>query len=227
MSEVTLHERLEDVPEDGDRDGAAYVVIDVILGSTTIVHLLDRGAAEVVPLESEDAAFALRDERDDIVLVGESGGYPIEGFDTGPLPSAIDDHDVADRPVGILTTNGTRAVHRVGTDAEIYVGSTVNAAAVADRLEAAGHDEVHLVAAGRYGDSADEDTVGAELIRDHLRGGGPGDGDLDVYAERVRTSDTAEWLAGDLGVDGAVEHAVSFDATDTVPRLRDGAFVAD
>lgn len=224
MPDVMVSERLEDVDVAGDPDDTAYVMIDVILSSTTIVHLLDCGAEEVVPLEDEEAAFALREERDDVVLVGEQGGYPIEGFDTGPMPSVIDEDTVGSRPVGILTTNGTRAVHRVGTDRDVYVGSTVNAAAVADALRA--HDAVHLVAAGRYGDSADEDTVGAELIRDHIRDAEPTDDVLTEYADRIRASDTARWLDEDLGVGSVVDAATAFDDSTTVPRLRDGGFVA-
>jgi 2-phosphosulfolactate phosphatase len=154
-------DRLEEIPEPVPT--GEFVVVDVIISSTSIVRLLEEGAEYVKPFGDPDAALEFKTATDDALLVGEDGGGPIDGFDLSPLPSIISDADVADRPVGIRTSNGTRAMDRIGHTEGLLVGSTVNAAAVASELTSRATDSL-IVAAGRQGEPTPEDTVGAELI---------------------------------------------------------------
>lgn len=202
---------------------ATYVVIDVIMSSTTIVHLLEQGASYVHPFYDEAEARGFEEQADDAVLVGEDGGDPIEGF-LSPLPTVLRNEDLDGRPVGILTTNGTRAVHRIGQTEDVLVGSTVNAQAAAEELRGVDGD-VYLVAAGRFGREAPEDTVGAELILKHYRGEELDGETRREYEERLRGSDTAEWLT-DLGFSNEIEGVLEFSSSDVVPWMRDGVFVS-
>ncbi|SDE91177.1 2-phosphosulfolactate phosphatase [Halorientalis regularis] len=213
-------DRLEDVPDPAP--DATFVVVDVIISSTSIVRLLEEGARYVRPFADADAARAFEAETEGAVLVGEQGGQPVDGFDCSPLPSLIAERDFTDRPVGILTSNGTRAVHRIGDDADVLIGSTVNAAAVADHLRER-HDDVWLVAAGRQGDRTPEDSAGVELIRHHHTDQAT-NFTPDDLATQVRESGTAEWLQG-LGFENEVEDLCTFDTSSVVPTLRDGRFV--
>lgn len=221
MSEPEILRRLEEVPE--PVPDATYVVIDVIMSSTTIVHLLEQGARYVHPFYDEAEARGFEEQADDAVLVGEDGGDPIEGF-LSPLPTVLQQEDLHGRPVGILTTNGTRAVHRIGRSEGVLVGSTVNARSVADKLRGVEGD-IYLVAAGRFGREAPEDTVGAELIRKRYAGEELRDGERQEFEERLRNSDTAEWLT-ELGFENEIEGVLDFDSSDVVPRMRDGVFVS-
>ena len=212
-------DRLEDLPDPVPE--AAFVVVDVIISSTSIVRLLEAGAEYVRPFADVDAALEFKAETD-AVLVGEQGGRPVEGFDGSPLPSLVAERDLAGRPVGILTSNGTRAMDRIGHDREILVGSTVNARAVAETLRERDRP-AWLVAAGRGGDPVPEDLAGVELIERCYRG------DLEEAAEadlreRIETCGTAAWLR-DLGFENEVEALLEFGSSGTVPRLRDGVFV--
>ncbi len=218
MSEVNVVERLEDLPEQPPE--AEYVVVDVITSTTTVVYLLDSGARRVVPFADRDSALEFGG-RDDALVLGEEGGLPVDGFDGVPMPSVVDDLDVEGRDVGLYTTNGTRAVDRVGRSEGVYAASTVNAAAVADELR--GDGDVWLVAAGRMSTPAPEDTAGARLIQMHLDGG-PGDDDLVDLRRSIEESSTAEWIR-DLGLGDDLEMVYDFDSTGTVPKLEDGAFV--
>jgi 2-phosphosulfolactate phosphatase len=213
-------DRLEDVPD--PTPDATFVVVDVIISSTSVVRLLEEGARYVRPFADADAARAFKADTADALLVGEQGGQPVDGFDCSPLPSLIAATDFADRPVGILTSNGTRAVHRIGDDADVLIGSTVNAAAVADHLRQRDRD-IWLVAAGRQGDRTPEDSAGVELIR-RCYEQGAADFDPADLATQVRESGTADWLAG-LGFENEVEDLCAFNTSDVVPRLRDGRFV--
>ncbi len=217
MTDVNVVERLEDLP--GEPPEAEYAVVDVITSTTTMVYALDSGASCVVPFSDRTRALEFREEGDRVVL-GEEGGYPVEGFDGVPLPSVVDDLDVEDREVGIYTSNGTRAVGRIGRSDGVYAASTVNASAVADELQ--DKDEVWLVAAGRMSEPAVEDTAGVRLIELHLDGG-PDSSDVEELRRQIRDSSTAEWIRG-LGLGDDLDVVYDFDSTDTVPKLEDGRF---
>lgn len=211
-------DRLEDIPE--PVPSGEFVVVDVIISSTSIVRLLEGGAEYVKPFGDPEPALQFKDQTDDALLVGEDGGGAIEGFDLSPLPSIIADADVSGRPVGIRTSNGTRAMERIGHTDGLLVGSTVNAAAVAEELSERGTNSL-IVAAGRQGEPTPEDSVGAELIQARYRANSP---DEDTLSERIRECSTAEWLRS-MGYDHEIDALLEFDSTETVPALKDGVFV--
>lgn len=227
MTSIRTLDRLEDLPEpvpDGD-----FVVVDVIISSTSIIRILEEGAAYVKPFADVDAAKAFKRERKDAVLVGEDGGEFIQGFDHSPLPSELAKADLEGRPVGFRSTNGTRALARIGDRGSVYIGSTINAEAVAAEL--AGRDrESWIVGAGRYGTPTPEDTAGVELIEGRYRGlrdgGWPEDGALESLSAAIYGSETAQWLR-DLGREVDLEEILSFDSTSTVPRLEDGRIISE
>jgi 2-phosphosulfolactate phosphatase len=218
---ASLHvvERLEEIPE--PVPDADFVVVDVIISSTAVVRLLEEGAEYVKTFGDTENALAFKREND-AVLVGEQSGGPIEGFDLSPLPSVFGEHDLEGRPVGLMTTNGTRAVQKIGRKDGVFFGSTVNAGAVADALRERDRD-AWIVAAGRYGDTTPEDTAGAELIRE-MYDGEPADGRAEELRRAIRESGTASWI-DDLGYWHEIERLLDFDSSETVPRMRDGVFV--
>lgn len=218
MATCNRVDRLENIPE--PVPSGEFVVVDVIISSTSIVRILEGGAEYVRPFGDPEAALQFKEETEGALLVGEDGGDSIDGFDLSPLPSIIADADVAGRPVGIRTSNGTRAMGRIGHTDGLLVGSTVNAAAVAEELRERGTDSL-IVAAGRQGEPVHEDSVGAELIQARYQGEAIDEASL---RERVRACSTAEWLRS-MGYEHEVEALLQFDSTDTVPTLRDGVFV--
>lgn len=228
MTSIQTLDRLEDLPEpvpDGD-----FVVVDVIISSTSIIRILEEGAAYVKPFADVDAAKQFKQETEDAVLVGEDGGEFIQGFDHSPLPSELATADLDGRPVGFRSTNGTRALARIGDRDSVYIGSTINAEAVAAEL--ADRDrESWIVGAGRYGTPTPEDTAGVELIEGRYHGlmdGGewPEDGALDSISAAINSSETAQWLR-DLGREVDLEEILAFDSTSTVPRLEDGRIISE
>jgi 2-phosphosulfolactate phosphatase len=218
---MELHtvDRIEELPE--SVPDATFVVVDVITASTSIITLFEAGARYVRPFADVERARAFGREHPDAVLVGEDGGKPLEGFDHVPLPTRLRQADLAGRPVGIRTTNGTRAVDRLD-QGEVLVGSTVNAAAVADRLRERG-GECWLVGAGTSGTLAPEDVAGVELIAAHCRGGAT-DTDQRRLRSEIDESAPATWLRG-LELGREIEHVLEFDSSTVVPRLEDGVLV--
>ena len=217
---VTRIDRLEDVPN--PTPDADFVVVDVIMASTAIVRLVEQGAEYVRPFGDVEEARRFAEEVEDSVLVGEQAGAPVDGFDLLPLPSSFADHDLEGARVGIVTTNGTRAVERIGADGDVFVASTVNARAVAETV-AERDGETWLVAAGRYGEPTPEDTAGARLVEAH-HDGEVNDGVTEGVREAVRSSNTADWIRK-VGLGDELDEILRLDSSMTVPRTRDGVFV--
>jgi 2-phosphosulfolactate phosphatase len=212
--------RLEDLPS--SIPAATFVVVDVIICSTAIVHLLDAGASYVKPFRDTETARKFKRETEYALIVGEEDdGERSDNFDFPPVPALAYDNDVAGRPVGIRTSNGTRAIDRIGTENELYIGSTINAAAVGNRLREQDGD-VWIVAAGRNGSPVDEDLAAVEQIYQHLTDGETS-WDRRQLLETLAGSPSTPWLRANA--DRGVETILDFDSTATVPRLEDGVFV--
>ncbi|MCP4640403.1 MAG: 2-phosphosulfolactate phosphatase, partial [bacterium] len=121
------------------------VVVDALRASATGAMLLDAGATEIIAVRELAEAYAAKQAFPDALLFGERGGLPPEDFDAGNSPRTV---SVAQgrRVVFTTTTGAGRLVESWGAEA-IYMGSTVNAAAVA--ATAATHEtDVVLIPAG-------------------------------------------------------------------------------
>lgn len=223
MGEIHSVDRLEDVPTPVPE--ATFVVVDVIICSTAIIHLLEAGASYVKPFAETDSAQVFRTEIEDAVIVGEENdGTTSDKFDLPPVPSIIRESDLAGRPVGIRTSNGTRAIDRIGVDSNVLIGSTINAGAVADRLLETDGD-VWLVAAGRNGSPVGEDLAAIELLQRYYDGTRERP-DTDRLREYFDASPSTPWLR-ENGTRADYEQLVSPETTETVPRIRNGVFVTD
>ena len=148
--------------------GADVVMIDVLRASTTIVHALSAGAAAVIPCqEVEDArrlAANLRGEP--VVLGGERGGRPIDGFDLGNSPTEYTHSAVHGKTLVFTTTNGTLALMQCTAAARVVIGSFVNLSTLAQRLT--GERPIHLLCAGTRGGITREDVLCAGAISELL-----------------------------------------------------------
>jgi len=154
--------------EDGCRfaveNQCVAIIVDALRASATAAYMLDAGATEILAVREVDEAYALKREYPDALLVGERGGLPLEGFDLGNSPREVE--IVRGKRVIFTTTTGAgRLVQAWGAHA-LYMGSPVNASAVASAAVAHERDVV-LIPAGLMGDpaySAQEDWVGAVAI---------------------------------------------------------------
>ena len=157
-----------DVSADG-LNGQSAVVIDVFRASTTIVTALANGARMLIPvLTSAEARARAKDFPPDAVLLGgERGGEPIEGFQLGNSPIEYTPERVRDKVVIFTTTNGTRALAVAAPAGVTAVGGLVNVKAVARWAAAQGRD-LTVVCSGDTGSLSLEDTVCAGLLLEGL-----------------------------------------------------------
>ncbi len=148
--------------------GSLVVVIDVLRATTTVCHALAHGARAVVPcLEVEEARrLAARFSPGDVLLGGERGGLPIEGFDLGNSPADYTPEVVGGKTIVFTTTNGTRALAVCHQAERVLLAAPVNLAAVCLRLD--GVARVDLLCAGTRGRVSGEDLLAAGAIADRL-----------------------------------------------------------
>jgi 2-phosphosulfolactate phosphatase len=149
--------------EPDELTGKIAVVIDVLRATTTIVHALAAGAAQVVPcLEVDDARRVAAEAPGQIVLGGERFGLPIPGFDLGNSPADYTGVRVGGKTVAFTTTNGTRAMQHCRAARRVLIGAFVNFSAVCREL--LDEHDIALVCAGTNGHVTREDTLFAGAV---------------------------------------------------------------
>lgn len=219
--------------------GIAVVVIDVLRATTTIVRALEAGAAAVIPvLEPEDAtAVRSRIGRDRVLLGGERDAQKIIGFDLDNSPASYTPEVVANKTIAFTTSNGTRALQRVGHSgaATVLCAALVNRNAVVKALENTHATEGLLVCAGQDGAFSFEDFLCAGAIASAFlerrpeaelsdaaraaavmfRGASP------RLADAVASGTHAQMLA-DKGFGEDILACADIDTSEFVPIYRDG-----
>lgn len=238
---MRVHVALTPAELDGaDLHSRTVVVIDVFRAATTVATALSNGCRAIIPALTPDEARArARDlPREEVLLAGERGGEPIEGFDLGNSPLEYTAQRVGGRVVILTTSNGTRALLRASGAASTAVAGLVNVKAIVQWAQSQARD-LTLACAGEAGEASLEDTVCAGLITDAMA---VGEGALGL-------SDTAEIARGtardyrhrldDLraasrwgrhllarGRDKDLAACLALDAWTIVPVFRNGVVVA-
>lgn len=156
---------------DGLAIGPNAVVIDILRASTTICQALAQGAQAIRPFpEVELAAEFAREHPRRVLTGGERQGEKLPGFDLGNSPLEYTAEKVADRTIAFTTTNGTRAMERCKSAAEVVIGSFCNLTAVAEHLGEA--DAVDLICAGTNGEMSTEDCAFAGALAEKFLSAG-------------------------------------------------------
>jgi 2-phosphosulfolactate phosphatase len=147
----------------------AVVAVDVIRASTTAVTAVVAGR-RCFPVASVEAAFQMRREFPDCLLVGEVGGLQPEGFDLNNSPAQLVLRSDHQRPVVLLSSSGTKLmVESAANAAAAYIACLRNYKAVAAQI-AGLHARVAILGAATRGEFREEDQlccawIAAELVR--------------------------------------------------------------
>jgi 2-phosphosulfolactate phosphatase len=208
------------------------IVVDALRASATAAYLLHAGATELLVVREVEEARALKRDRPDALLAGERGGLPPEGFDLGNSPRDVS--IVRGKRVIFTTTTGAgRLVQAWGAHA-VYMGSPVNASAVA--REALAHNrDVVLIPAGLMSDpayNAQEDWVGAAVIAasaeelSHSITCGEGGHRYTYWRDRILCEGVARLFQSaphaqnlrDAGLHNDIAFCANVDAIDSVPQ---------
>lgn len=158
----------------GETEGKICVVVDVLRASSTLAVMFDRGITDVVIAGSVSEALGLKAWLgDDYLLCGEVGGLPPDGFDYGNSPTEFAQLNLDGRRAILATTNGSKLLAELHDAAEVYVGSILNASAVAQSVASASlvsARDITIICSGESGGTAFslEDAIGAGAIASQL-----------------------------------------------------------
>ncbi|MDG5776551.1 2-phosphosulfolactate phosphatase [Haloarculaceae archaeon H-GB1-1] len=218
-----LIERCELIPD--DPAPGAYVVVDTMHFSNTVIELLANGAEYVHITEERGEEFAYRESNPRALIGGGSTDEyePTDGYDFFNSPSYVQGLDVDGRPVSMTSSNGGRAVAALranGSDGvDVYVGSTMNATALGRHLrDRAG--PIHLVSSGSKGDLAIEDHVGATLISRALDGVELSETERELFRRQVKHAKGVDYVdKHELRRRDVLDYATNFDSRAVIPKL--------
>ena len=201
------------------------VVIDVLRAFTTTAFAFARGAASIRLVANIDEAFALREQRPELLLMGEVDGLPIDGFDLSNSPAAVAALDLGGRELVMRTTAGTQAAVRIPAGRPAFVAAMTNARATAAAVAALEPREVDLVATGvRPSGGGEEDLACADYIAAILAGEST---DTAQTRQRILASRAAAKFRHDIDSPfpaADLEAAFEFDCFEFAMRIewRDG-----
>jgi 2-phosphosulfolactate phosphatase len=148
-------------------EGRTVVVFDVLRATTTMTAALAAGVKEIfVQRDLDEVVAAAAAFGPEAITCGERDCMRPEGFTLGNSPGGFT-AAMAGRTAFMATTNGTRAIVAARMARRMFVGSLVNAAAVARAVSAARLD-VTLLCAGSDGFVSLEDLIGAGAVLDRL-----------------------------------------------------------
>ena len=193
---------------------------------------LENGVDRFLPVETVEEARAHKVQDPNLLLAGERGGLPLEGFDLGNSPAEF--KDISGKSVVLTTTNGTVALHRVRHAKRVYVGALLNLDALARVLDSDGSTDVLLVCSGTGEEFAIEDAIAAGGLVDRLSQNSLSDAALLVRSlYREASSDPASYLRqsrngralAELGKAEDVEECARVAVSRTVGVLQGDAVV--
>ena len=214
------------------------IIVDALRASATATMLLHAGALELIVVHKVADALAARDRHPNALLFGERGGLPPEGFDYGNSPR--DTSPAQGRLILFTTTTGALRLLQAWGALAVYMGTTLNARAVAKVAESHQADIVVIPAglAGHPGYNAQEDWVGATVIANAGNGVvGHGEDQYRHWSKRIAQEGAQALFEGaphaenlrNVGLADDILFCAQVDITSTVPaavmRTEDGLIV--
>jgi 2-phosphosulfolactate phosphatase len=150
-------------------DGRVALVVDVFRATSMVVAAFGAGCARVIPVANAAAARekAAAMAPLPVLLAGERGGDPIEGFDLGNSPLDCTADRVSGRTLVLTTTNGTHAMLKAGEAEGAAIAALTNVGAAARWAAARGRD-ITVLCAGEQGRFSLEDAVCGGLLVERL-----------------------------------------------------------
>ena len=145
--------------------GKTTVVIDVLRATSVILHALQAGAKEVIPVGSIDFAMkiSVNSHGGQTLLCGERNTQIIEGFDLGNSPAEYTEEKISGKSIILFTTNGSKAIVKAKYSNRVYIASFNNLAKMAEHLVGLNTD-IEIITSGANGVFCLEDTICAGAL---------------------------------------------------------------
>lgn len=147
------------------------IVIDVIRAFTTAAIAFEKGARKIILVATPEQALRVRQENPGVLVMGEVGGLPPDGFDFGNSPSQLQAADLADRVLVQRTSSGTQGIVNCVHCKQIFAASFLTAQATVSSVIASHPSDVSIINTGARRDGlGDEDAACADYLEGLLLG---------------------------------------------------------
>ena len=190
------------------------IIVDVIRAFTNAAFAFSRGAKEIHPVNTIEEALAFRTQDPSVLICGEVGGLPPEGFDFGNSPTVTNTLDLQDKIIIQRTGAGTQGAVRSVNAERMVAASLVVAKATVNYVQSFAPTVITFVITGQTFRGGEEDLACAEYLEESFRGNSP---DPNPFLERVRnSSDAREFLDPNMPQFPAtdLDYCVSLDRFD-------------
>ena len=212
-----------------DLNGKIVVVVDILRATSVMVTALAHGAREILPVATlEEARSHLKKEG--FLCAAERGGDKVEDFPFDNSPFSYMCESVKGSCIVMTTTNGTLAITKSKSAAEVIIGAFLNIEAVANYLKEKNQDVI-IHCAGWKGKTNMEDTLFAGALVELLTETHQSVCDTPLMAntyyravsdhmkEAIKNSAHAKRL-GKLNIEKDIEFCSTMNLYDVVPRLK-------
>jgi 2-phosphosulfolactate phosphatase len=147
------------------------VVIDVIRAFTNAAYAFAGGVEKIHPVGTIEEALELKERNPEMLVFGEVGGLPPQGFDFGNSPTQVINLDLRGRTLVQRTGAGTQGIVRCLKAKQMVAASLVVARATTQYIQNLAPEEITFVITGRVDElSGDEDLACAEYLQALLSG---------------------------------------------------------
>lgn len=181
-------------------------MIDVLRAFTTAAFAFAGGAREILFVSTVEEARQKYARDQSLLLMGEVGGNPIEGFHYGNSPAEFENICLEGRRLVQRTSSGTQGVVGCRHAERILISSFVVAEATLKRIEELAPREVSFIVTGMM--DGDEDLALAEYLKGRLEGKQV---ELHPFLQRVQQSPTGKKHAQTTGLERDLYLAVQAD----------------
>lgn len=183
--------------EDAHMATGLTVVIDVFRAFTTEAYIFANGAEKIIPVKDLEAAYNLKKESPDYILVGERGGIKPAGFDFGNGPSEIVNINFSGKTIVHTTSNGTKGLLDASQAEMILTGSFVLADSIVKYIKDKRFQNISLISTSPELNEENEDLLLAYYIRDMLTDQKINEGDI---KNKLLTTSARSFLLNEAGV---------------------------
>lgn len=159
------------------------IVIDVLRAFSTAAYAFAKGVNDIRLVSTIEDAFRLKENIPQSLIMGESEGLKVPGFDFGNSPPQFDKLSLEGKHLIQRTSSGTQGVVRSRNAEVLLAASFCNVGATSKYIAALSPPEVTFVITGlRPGGWGDEDAACADYMEALLIGHEP---DHSPYLQRV------------------------------------------
>ncbi|MCR4428604.1 MAG: 2-phosphosulfolactate phosphatase [Caldiserica bacterium] len=155
-------------PEKVSSKKNVIIVVDVLLATSALVKMFEKGTEFVIPVKTKNEAFKIAQKiNPPLLLAGEEKGLPIPGFDLNTCLIELEKANLEGVKIVLSTSNGTKALKSLEMAPVILTGSLLNARSCAEWAFFEGEapqNGVTIVCSGQNGDFALCDSVCAGYI---------------------------------------------------------------